>query len=122
MKAVMVTEPGGPEVLRLADAPDPMPRPGDVLLRVRATAINRADILQRKGLYPPPPGVTDVLGLEAVGEVLEVPGGTNTDLTVGDRVMCLVGGGAYAELLVVPASNCMRIPDGMSWKIGRAHV
>ncbi len=115
MRAVITSEAGGPEVLRVATLPDPVPAPGEVLVRVRATAVNRADLMQRRGLYPPPPGVTDVLGLEAVGEVLEVPPGTATALAPGDRVMCLVGGGAYADLLAVPASNCIPVPDGRGW-------
>lgn len=115
MRAVIITEPGGPEALLLGDAADPVPGPGEVLIAVRATAVNRADLMQRRGLYPPPPGASDVLGLEAVGEVVEVHVGTETPLVPGDRVMCLVGGGGYAELLVAPASNCIPIPDGMSW-------
>lgn len=115
MRAVIVTEPGGPEVLRLAEAPDPVPGPGEVLIAVRATAVNRADLMQRRGLYPPPPGASEVLGLEAVGEVVAVPTTTDTPLGVGDRVMCLVGGGGYAELAAVPASNCILVPDGMPW-------
>lgn len=116
MRAIVFEEPGGPEVLRLADVPDPEPRPGEVLIRVRGTAVNRADLMQRRGLYPPPPGASDILGLEAVGEVTQVGDGTSTALREGDRVMCLVGGGGYAELLAVPASNCMPVPDGMDWQ------
>lgn len=115
MRAVVVTQPGGPDALAFEQVPDAAPAPGEVLVRVRATAVNRADIMQRRGLYPPPPGASDVLGLEAVGEVLEVPPATATALRPGDRVMCLVGGGGYAELLAVPASNCIPIPDGMGW-------
>lgn len=99
----------------LRDVPDPVARAGEVLLRVRATAVNRADIMQRRGLYPPPPGASEILGLEAVGEVLEVAPGTETALRPGDRVMCLVGGGGYAELVAVPADNCIRVPDNLPW-------
>ncbi|MFM9019183.1 MAG: NAD(P)H-quinone oxidoreductase [Actinomycetota bacterium] len=106
---------GEPEVMHLGEVPDPSPADGEVLVRVRATAVNRADLMQRRGLYPPPPGASEILGLEAVGEVIAVPGGTDTALREGDRVMCLVGGGAYAELVAVPASNCIAIPDGMAW-------
>ncbi len=116
MKAITFAQPGGPEVLTLADVPDPQPAAGEVLVRVRGTAVNRADLMQRKGLYPPPPGASDILGLEAVGEVEVVPGGTETALQVGDRVMCLVGGGGYAELLSVPATNAIPVPPGMSWE------
>ncbi|MBM3664212.1 MAG: NAD(P)H-quinone oxidoreductase [Actinobacteria bacterium] len=120
MRAVVVTQAGGPEVMRVTDVPDPVPEPGEILLRVRATAVNRGDIMQRRGLYPPPPGVSDILGIEAVGEVLDVTPGTETDLAAGDRVMCLVGGGAYAQLLVVPAVHCIRLPDDMPWDAAAA--
>jgi len=115
MRAVVVTQPGAPEVMAMADVPDPAIGRGEVLLRVRAHCGKPRHIMQRRGLYPPPPGVSDVLGLEAVGEVVDIAPGTDTTLRIGDRVMCLVGGGAYAELLAVPACNCMPIPDGMSW-------
>ena len=116
MKAITFAQAGGPEVLRLEDVPDPQPGAGEILVRVRGTAVNRADLMQRKGLYPPPPGASDILGLEAVGEVEVVPEGTDTALQVGDRVMCLVGGGGYAEVLRVPASNAIPVPPGMSWE------
>jgi putative PIG3 family NAD(P)H quinone oxidoreductase len=115
MRAVVVKGTGEPEVMHLGEVPDPSLADGEVLVRVRATAVNRADLMQRRGLYPPPPGASEILGLEAVGEVISVPGGTDTALRDGDRVMCLVGGGAYAELVAVPASNCIAIPDGMAW-------
>ena len=115
MRAITYSAPGDADVLHLADVVDPRPGPGEVLVAVRATAVNRADLLQRRGLYPPPPGASDILGLEAVGEVVAVPDTTETSLRVGDRVMCLVGGGAYAEVLAVPAANTMPVPDGMSW-------
>lgn len=114
MQAVLVVAPEA-KGLHLAEVPDASPAPGEVLVRVHATAVNRADIMQRRGLYPPPPGASEVLGLEAAGEVVQVPPGTSTHLIVGDRVICLVGGGAYAELLAVAASNCIPIPDCMSW-------
>lgn len=116
MHAVLFDEPGGPEVLHLADAPDPVPLPGEVLVRVRGTAVNRADLMQRRGLYPPPAGASDILGLEAVGEVAAIPPGVDTGLAVGDAVMCLVGGGGYAAYVAVPASNCIPMPHGMSWE------
>jgi tumor protein p53-inducible protein 3 len=116
MRAIVIDAPGGPEVLRLADVPDPVPGPGEILLQVRGTAVNRADLMQRRGLYLPPPGASDILGLEAVGEVASIPPGTPTDLREGDRVMCLVGGGGYAEFLAVPAANCIPAPPGMAWE------
>ncbi len=100
-------------MLRPGSAPDPEPGPGDALIAVRATAVNRADILQRRGLYPPPAGTSSVLGLEAAGEVIMAPAGGS--LVPGDRVMCLVGGGGYAERLAVPAAQCMSVPDRLSW-------
>lgn len=116
MRAVTFTEPGAPDVLRITELPDPVPNPGEVVLRVRGTAVNRADLMQRRGLYPPPPGASDILGLEAVGEVAMIPPGTQTPLAPGDRVMCLVGGGGYAEYVAVPACNCIPLPAGMTWE------
>lgn len=116
MRAITFDAPGGPEVLRLAEVPDPVAAPGEVIVQVRGTAVNRADLMQRRGLYPPPPGASDILGLEAVGEVAELGPGTATDLAPGARVMCLVGGGGYAEYLAVPASNCIPVPQGMAWE------
>lgn len=116
MKAVIATGPGGPEVLRVADVPDPLPVEGEVLVRVRATAVNRADLLQRRGLYDPPPGASHVLGLEAVGEVVDASRAPSSGLGVGDRVMCLVGGGGNAQLAAVPAGNCIPAPPDMPWE------
>lgn len=116
MRAVIFDEPGPADHLRVAEVLDVSPRPGEVVVRVRGTAVNRADLMQRKGLYPPPPGASGILGLEAVGEVADIPDGTDTPLRVGDRVMCLVGGGGYAELVAVPASNCIPVPNGMAWE------
>ena len=103
MRAVVAREAGDASVLAIGSAPDPHPGPGEALIRVRGTSVNRADILQRRGLYPPPPGASDILGLEAVGEVITSPVGAA--IAPGDRVMCLVSGGAYAELVAAPASN-----------------
>ena len=116
MKAVIATAPGGPEVLALAEVPDPVPAEGEVLLRVHATAVNRADTMQRRGLYPPPPGASHVLGLEAVGEVLDASRAPGAGLAEGDRVMCLVGGGGNAEMVAVAARNCIPVPAGMGWE------
>ena len=102
-------------MLELATVPDPTPGPGEALLRVHATAVNRADVLQRRGRYPPPPGASDIIGLEAAGEIVALgPGATGP--RVGDRVMALLSGGGYAELVAVPAGQLVPIPDGMSWE------
>lgn len=114
MKAVIAATPGGPDVLTVVQRPDPEPGAGDVLVRVRATAVNRADVLQREGHYPPPPGAPDVLGLEVAGEVLAV-GATVMRWQPGDRVFAVVAGGGNAELAVVPADVAMPIPDRLDW-------
>ena len=80
------------------------------------TAVNRADLLERKGLYPPPPGTNGVLGLEAAGEVIEIGSAVPSSLKIGDRVMALLSGGGYAEYVKVPANHVMKIPDGMGWE------
>ena len=112
MRAVIVTEPGGPEALTVVDLPDPEPGPGDVLVRVAATAVNRADTMQRQGFYPPPPGASDVLGLECSGTVAALGEGV-TGWAVGDEVCALLTGGGYAELVAVPAGQLMPVPDGI---------
>ena len=112
MRAVIATEPGGPEVLALAERPDPHPGPGEVVLDVAATAVNRADLLQRQGRYPPPPGASDVLGLECSGTVHEVGPGVER-WQVGDEVCALLAGGGYAERVLVPAGQVMAVPDGV---------
>lgn len=115
MKAVRITEPGGPEVLKLGELPAPEPGPSEVQVRVRATALNRADLLQIMGLYPAPPGFpADVPGLEYAGEVTAV-GAKAQRFQVGDRVMGLVGSGAFAEQVVVHEREAIRIPDGMDF-------
>ncbi len=112
MKAILVKQPGDAEVLEYADAPDPVPKAGELLVRVHATAVNRADVLQRRGLYPPPPGASDILGLEFAGEVLEPAGRWRK----GDRVMAVVLGGAYAQLATVPAAQALPIPDNLDYE------
>lgn len=112
MLAVTATEPGGPEVLRLEERPDPRPGPDDVLVEVAATAVNRADLLQRRGFYPPPPGASDVLGLECSGTVADV-GAAVTGWQVGDRVCALLAGGGYATRVVVPAGQVMPVPGDL---------
>jgi len=114
VKAIVVDEPGDPEVMHLADVPDPVAGPGEVLVRARATAVNRADTLQRRGFYPPPPGASEIIGMEVAGEVVGV--GEEVDgWSAGDRVMALLAGGGYAELVAVPAGQLIRVPPGMSW-------
>ena len=112
MKAIVVDHPGGPEVMRLADVPDPVPGDGEVLLRVRATAVNRADLLQRQGFYPPPPGASEILGMEAAGEVEAVGPGVG-DWSPGMRAAALLAGGSYAELVAVPAGQLLPVPAGL---------
>src|SRR5664279_1762526 len=113
MKAVIVTAPGGPEVLELADVPDPVAGLGEVVLAVAATAVNRADVMQRMGHYPPPPGAPEWLGLEASGTVAEVGPGV-TGWSVGDQACALLAGGGYAERVRVPAGQLLPVPDGIS--------
>lgn len=113
MKAVVTEGEGGPEVMRLGEAPMPTPGEGDVLIRVGATSINRADTQQRKGAYPPPPGESEIMGLEAAG-VIEALGSGVEGWQVGDRVMTILGGGGYAAFAKAPAGTLMAIPEGFS--------
>lgn len=112
MKAILIKQPGGVEAMEYADAPDPVPKADELLVRVHATAVNRADVLQRRGLYPPPPGTSDILGLEFAGEVLQPAGRWRKS----DRVMAVVPGGAYAQLAVVPAAQALPIPDNLTYE------
>jgi NADPH2:quinone reductase len=115
MKAVLFTGKGGPEVIQWADTADPAPARGEVLVRVRAAALNRADLLQRRGLYPPPPGTReDVPGLELAGEVVKAGEGV-TAWKAGDRVMAIASGEAQAELAVAHERMLLRIPDGLGF-------
>lgn len=115
MKAVVFEQSGGPEVLRLADVPAPTPGEYELLIDVHATALNRADLLQRRGLYPPPPGASEVLGLECSGVVAEV-GARVTRFAVGDRVMALLAGGGYAERVVVHEAIALPVPERLSFE------
>ena len=116
MRAVLIREPGGPEVLRLGEVPEPAPAPGEVLVRVRATALNRADLLQRQGLYPPPPGVhPGIPGLEFAG-IVEKIGSAVTEFQPGQRVMGLLPGAGYAEKVVTPERLALPIPDRLSFQ------
>ena len=112
MRAITLRQPGGPDVLEWTEVPDPEPRPGEVLLDVTATAVNRADLLQRQGFYPPPPGASDVLGLECSGTIAALGDGV-TGWRVGDRVCALLAGGGYAERVAVPAEQVLPLPDGV---------
>ncbi|MDZ4838281.1 MAG: NAD(P)H-quinone oxidoreductase [Candidatus Melainabacteria bacterium] len=115
MKAVIVTESGGPEVLQLQDVPDPQAQHGEVRVKVMATAVNRADLIQRKGNYPAPPGtVANILGLEFAGVVIDVGEGV-FGMKPGDRVFGLVPGGSYAEFVVVNHRTLARIPDNLTF-------
>ena len=115
MRAVVVDEPGGPDHLQIVDRLRPTPAPDEVLVAVRATSVNGADLLQRRGGYPPPAGATDILGLEAAGEVVEV-GARVASLAVGDRVCGLLPGGGYAEYAVLPARLVLPVPDEVPWE------
>ncbi|MCP2166693.1 NAD(P)H-quinone oxidoreductase [Goodfellowiella coeruleoviolacea] len=112
MRAITIREPGDPEVLDWTEVPDPRPAPGEVLIRVAASAVNRADVLQRQGLYPPPPGASEILGLECSGTIVEL-GADVTGWQVGDEVCALLAGGGYAELVAVPAAQLLPVPDGV---------
>jgi putative PIG3 family NAD(P)H quinone oxidoreductase len=112
MRAVVASEPGGPEVLDVSELPDPEPGEGEVVLAVAATAVNRADLLQRQGHYPPPKGASEVLGLECSGTVAALGEGV-TGLQVGDEVCALLAGGGYASKVAVPAGQVMPVPDGV---------
>ncbi len=113
MHAVTIRRPGGAEVLTWAEVPDPEPAPGEVLIDVTASAVNRADLLQRAGFYPPPPGAPPYPGLECSGVVAALGAGV-TQWQVGDEVCALLSGGGYAQLVAVPAGQCLPIPAGVS--------
>lgn len=115
MKAVLIREPGGPEVLEIGEYPTPSPGPGELLVRVKATALNRADLAQRRGMYPPPPGASPIPGLEMAGVVEQVGEGMEGWQT-GDRVFALLPGGGYAQYAVIPQEMAMRIPDNLSFE------
>ncbi len=114
MRAVVIREPGGPDVLDVETREDPKPGAGEVRIRVKAAGVNRPDCVQRLGRYAPPPGVTDVPGLEVAG-VVDAVGEAVLDLRAGDEVMALVAGGGYAELCLAPAAQCMPRPHTLSW-------
>jgi len=109
MRAITITEYGDPAVLRLTEQPDPRPGPGEVSIDVASTAVNRADLMQRQGRYPPPPGASEILGLECAGTVAELGEGVS-GFAVGDEVCALLAGGGYAERVAVPAGQVMPLP------------
>ena len=113
MRAVIFDQPGDESVLHLGEVPDPTLGSNDLRIRVRATAVNRADLLQRQGMYPPPPGASPILGLECAGEVVEV-GKSVRGWSVGERAMALLPGGGYAEQAVVDAGSAMHVPECLS--------
>lgn len=113
MLAITASQAGGPDVLRLTEVPDPEPGPTEVLIRVAATAVNRADLLQREGNYPPPPGASPILGMECSGTVAAV-GVQVSDWQVGEQVCALLAGGGYAELVTVPSAQVLPVPAGVS--------
>src|SRR5947208_11555181 len=112
MSVVEISAPGGPEVLRLTQRPTPKPGPKEVLIRVIAAGVNRPDVMQRLGKYPPPPGASDIPGLEVAGAV-EIVGDDVRAWRSGDRICALVAGGGYAEYCVAPAPQCLPVPRGM---------
>ena len=116
MKAIEIAGYGAPEVLRLTERPDPVAGPGEVLIRVAASGVNRPDVLQRKGMYPVPPGASDLPGLEVAGTIV---GGDpkamgDAGLIAGDRVCALVAGGGYAQLCVAPVGQCLPVPRNLT--------
>jgi putative PIG3 family NAD(P)H quinone oxidoreductase len=112
MRALVAPQPDGAETLTLVERPVPRPSAGEVLIKVAAAGVNRPDILQRRGLYPPPPGASDVLGLEVAGTIVDA--GEGTALWLGQRVCALVAGGGYAEYCVAPAGTCLPVPEALS--------
>ncbi len=116
MKAIEITSFGAPEVLRMAQRPDPVAGAGELLIRVAASGVNRPDVLQRTGNYPVPPGASDLPGLEVAGEIVSGDAAAMNDagLKIGDRVCALVAGGGYAQLCVAPVAQCLPVPKGWS--------
>jgi len=113
MTAIEITQPGGPEVLKPGERPMPLPGAGEVLIKVAAAGVNRPDVMQRKGEYPPPPGASDIPGLEVAGTVVAVGLGVN-HTKLGDEVCALVTGGGYATYCAAPEPQCLPVPKGLS--------
>jgi putative PIG3 family NAD(P)H quinone oxidoreductase len=112
MTAIEITAPGPPDVLRPTRRPVPSPGPGEVLIKVKAAGVNRPDLMQRQGLYAPPPGASDIPGMEVAGDVVAVGSGVG-DWRVGDEVCALLSGGGYAEFCAAPAPQCLPVPKGL---------
>lgn len=117
MRAIEIERPGGPEVLRMIEMPRPVPKAGEVVIRVFAAGVNRPDVQQRRGLYPPPPDASPLPGLDVAGVIEEAGEGVD-GVKPGDAVCALVNGGGYAEFCAVPAVQCMPIPRGLSFAQG----
>jgi putative PIG3 family NAD(P)H quinone oxidoreductase len=117
--AIEISTPGGPEVLTPVERPDPVPGPGDVLIKVAAAGVNRPDVMQRRGLYPPPPGASDLPGLEVSGTIVRIGNGVSS-WRVGDRVCALVSGGGYASMCVAPEPQCLPIPGSLDFTAAAA--
>jgi len=115
MRAIVVAQAGGPEMMHIGEVPTPEAGPGELLVQIRAAGVNRADLAQRQGNYPPPPGASTIMGMEVAGEIAALGAGV-ADWRIGERVMALLGGGGYAEYVTVPAALAMRVPDNMSWE------
>jgi tumor protein p53-inducible protein 3 len=115
MKAILIDRPGDESVLKLGEAPDPSPRDDELLIRVRCAGLNRADLMQRQGFYPPPPGASEILGLECAGEVLAA-GPHAHGWKIGDRAMALLPGGGYAEKAIAHSGSAMKIPAALSYE------
>jgi len=113
MRAITISEPGGPAVLVLSEVPDPEPAAGEVVIKVAAAGLNRADLMQRQGFYPPPPGAPPYPGLECAGRIAALGAGV-IGWRVGDEVCALLAGGGYAELVAVPAGQLLPLPEGIS--------
>lgn len=113
MKAVYISQPGGPEALEIRNVPAPVPGPGEVLIDVVAAGLNRADVQQRKGYYPPPAGASEIPGLEVSGRIAGFGPDVAKPFSLGDKVVALLAGGGYAEQVAVPAGQVLRVPDGV---------
>lgn len=115
MKAIEITQPGGPEVLQLCERAVPEPTQGQVVIKVAYAGVNRPDALQRAGAYNPPPGASDLPGLEAAGEIVALGAGVS-EWAIGDQVCALLPGGGYAEYVATPAAHCLPVPEGLDLK------
>src|SRR3954470_6421247 len=113
MQCIEITTPGTPDVLKVAKRPIPKPGTGEVLIEVSAAGVNRPDVMQRLGKYPPPPGASDIPGLEVAGRVAEAGPGAGQRWHVGDEVCALVSGGGYAQYCLAPAAQCLPLPAGV---------